>query len=115
MDWQIALQLVRQRESNEPAVAGVQVAEPEEAEVVGSETIADPVEHSSHGQTTETSVEAGMVATDLPADQSQCPAAQPLDSEVWEKLQTLGNWISIKVILYLNLVELKLRNEKGSV
>ncbi|KAE8010320.1 hypothetical protein FH972_006700 [Carpinus fangiana] len=77
----IALQLVRQRESNEPAVAGVQVAEPEEAEVVESETIADPVEHSSHGQTTETSVEAGMVATDLPADQSQCPAAQPSDSE----------------------------------
>lgn len=77
----IALQLVRQRESNEPAVAGVQVAEPEEAEVVGSETIADPVEHSSHGQTTETSVEAGMVATDLPADQTQCPAAQPSDSE----------------------------------
>ncbi|XP_059438526.1 lon protease homolog 1, mitochondrial [Corylus avellana] len=77
----IALQLVRQRESNEPAVAGVQVAEPDEAEVVGSETIADPVEHSSHGQTTETSVEAGTVATDLPADQSQCPAAQPSDSE----------------------------------
>ncbi|GLT77779.1 hypothetical protein SLA2020_493370 [Shorea laevis] len=87
----IALQLVRQLESNEPAVAGVQVAEPEEAQVehangssqnvVGSETIADPVEHSSHGQTTETSVEAGVVAADLPADQSQCPAAQPLDSE----------------------------------
>lgn len=92
MDWQIALQLVRQLESNEPAVAGVQVEEPEEAQVehangssqnvVGSETIADPVEHSSHGQTTETSVEAGVVAADLPADQSQCPAAQPLDSEV---------------------------------
>jgi hypothetical protein len=92
MDWQIALQLVRQRASNEPAVAGVQVAEPEEArvehangsseKVVGSETIADPVEHSSHGQTTETSAEAGTVAMDLPADQSQCPAAQPSDSEV---------------------------------
>jgi hypothetical protein len=107
MNWQIALQLVRQQASNEPAVAGVQVAEPEEAQVehagvqvaepeearvehangssekvVGSETIADPVEHSSHGQATETSAEAGTVATDLPADQSQCPAAQPSDSEV---------------------------------
>lgn len=76
----IALQLVRQQESNEPAVAGVQVAELAEAQVEhakessqkvdGSETAADPMVQSNDGQTAETSAEAGPVATDLPADQS---------------------------------------------
>lgn len=75
----IALQLVRQGASNEPAIAEVQVVEPEEALVecaddlsinaVESETGAEPVEDSSHEQTTDTSIEADTVPTDLPADQ----------------------------------------------
>ncbi|KAB1200163.1 hypothetical protein CJ030_MR0G007935 [Morella rubra] len=87
----IALQLVRQGESNESAISGVQVVEPEETQVelteeaservVGSETGSDSVEDSSLEKTTETSVEAGTVTTDLPADQSQCPDDQPSDSK----------------------------------
>ncbi|KAL0006312.1 hypothetical protein SO802_013873 [Lithocarpus litseifolius] len=75
----IALQLVRQGASNEPAIAEAQVVEREETlvgcadessqKLVESETGAEPVEDSSHEQIAETSIEADAVQTDLPADQ----------------------------------------------
>ncbi|KAF5454184.1 hypothetical protein F2P56_023867 [Juglans regia] len=86
----IALKLVRQGESNEPAITGVQVVESEEAqveraeglsEVGGSETRSDPVEDNSHEQATETFVEAGTVPMDVLDDQSQYPADPPSDSK----------------------------------
>ncbi|XP_042988104.1 lon protease homolog 1, mitochondrial [Carya illinoinensis] len=86
----IALRLVRQGELNEPAVAGVQDVESEEAqveraegssEVVGNETRSDPVKDNSHEQATETFVEAGTVPVDVLDDQTQCPADRPSDSK----------------------------------
>ena len=120
MDCQIALQLVRQGASNEPAIAEVQVVEPEEALVecaddlsikaVESETGAEPVEDSSHEQTTDTSIEADAVPTDLPAD-------QPLDSKVSKKLKIFRNPVSITDILHFEFsrIESLKRKEKKNV
>lgn len=115
MDCQIALQLVRQGASNEPAIAEAQVVEPEETlvgcadessqKVVESETGAEPVEDSSHEQTAETSIEADAVPTDLPAD-------QPSDSKVSKKLGIFWNRVTIKDISHFEFsgVELQKKN-----
>lgn len=66
----------------EPEETQVELTEEASERVVGSETSSDSVEDSSLEKTTETSVEAGTVTTDLPADQSQCPDDQPSDSKV---------------------------------
>lgn len=114
MDCQIALQLVRQGVSNEPAIAEAQVVEPEETlvgcadessqKVVESETGAEPVEDSSHEQTAETSIEADAVPTDLPAD-------QPSDSKVSKKLGIFWNRVTIKDISHFEFSGLNLKKK----
>ena len=116
MDCQIALQLVRQGASNEPAIVEAQVVEPEETQVgcadessqklVESETRAEPVEDSSHEQTTETSVEADAVLIDLPTD-------QPTDSKVSKKLGIFWNRVTIKDISHFEFSMVELKKKKN--
>ena len=116
MDCQIALQLVRQGASNEPAIVEAQVVEPEETlvgcadessqKLVESETRAEPVEDSSHEQTTETSVEADAVPIDLPAD-------QPSDSKVSKKLGIFWNRVTIKDISHFEFSRVELKKKKN--
>ena len=114
MDCQIALQLVRQGASNEPAIVEAQVVEPEETlvgcadessqKLVESETRAEPVEDSSHEQTTETSVEADAVPIDLPTD-------QPSDSKVSKKLGIFWNRVTIKDISHFEFSRVELKKK----
>ena len=116
MDCQIALQLVRQGASNEPAIVEAQVVEPEETQVgcadessqklVESETRAAPVEDSSHEQITETSVEADAVPIDLPTD-------QPSDSKVSKKLGIFWNRVTIKDISHFEFSRVELKKKKN--
>ena len=115
MDCQIALQLVRQGASNEPAIVEAQVVELEETlvgcadesskKLVESETRAEPVEDSSHEQTTETSVEADAVPIDLPTD-------QPSDSKVSKKLGIFWNRVTIKDISHFEFSRVELKKKK---
>ena len=90
MAWQIALQLVRQRETIEHAVASVQSVEPKNANVdfdeSGQNSIpkenSELVESSSPEQLSDISKEVDKVHTNLPADQSQSPTNQSVDVEV---------------------------------
>ena len=116
MDCQIALQLVRQGASNEPAIVEAQVVEPEETlvgcadessqKLVESETRAAPVEDSSHEQITETSVEADAVPIDLPTD-------QPSDSKVSKKLGIFWNRVTIKDISHFEFSRVELKKKKN--
>lgn len=90
MAWQIALQLVRQAETVEPAVASVQAIETKEAEIDFGESSqstagknnSELLKDSSHELMSETSKEVDKEKPDLLADHSQSPANQSMDKEV---------------------------------
>ncbi|KAJ7977863.1 Lon protease-like, mitochondrial [Quillaja saponaria] len=85
----IALKLVRQGETNEPAVASVHILEPHQSKVEDVESgqdtaerndnIPESLEISSSEQVSESSVEVNTVQTELPADQTQNPVDESTD------------------------------------
>ncbi|KAI9081076.1 hypothetical protein K1719_037056 [Acacia pycnantha] len=74
----IALQLVRQGATFEPAVVNAQDIEPKEPKVDSQDRLAD---NCGGEQMSETSVEADKEQTELPASHSECPANQAADLE----------------------------------
>ena len=110
MPWQIALKLVRQGSTFEPAVASVQVIEPKEIEVdldksdqTAAETKNSEVLESPE-QLSENSVEVDNMQTDLPADQSQGAANQSADIQVFSNYDImLWNGRTNIISLFLNV------------
>ncbi|KAK4282721.1 hypothetical protein QN277_014065 [Acacia crassicarpa] len=74
----IALRLVRQGATIEPAVVNTQDIEPKEPKVDSQDRIAD---NCGLEQMSETSVEADKEQTELPANHTECPANQDADLE----------------------------------
>lgn len=115
MAWQIALQLVRQGQSDEPAgVADADEAKVEDNDKLGrvvagdKQTADESAEGKGHDQNTETSVESITVQMDLPDE----PAAsevqvadtdEPTQSKVFSYLLiviSLGNVLLMKYCLF---------------
>lgn len=90
MAWQIALKLVRQGATIEPAVSSIQDIEPKEAKVDIDELVQNTarkqnpelVENCGSEQMSGTSIEVDKEQTELLDDHSECPANQSTDKEV---------------------------------